>query len=112
VRKLYGKELGLLDVGRRTGDVLIGTRVGDLHYRCLYNKSGKLLWQSEGIKAYSWSRIGDVDGSCWCAYWSGPEGYEMCKISRAGEYLLRDIPVLPVKYSFSLFVKNDPYPYN
>ena len=31
---------------------------------------------------------------------------------RAGEYLLRDIPVLPVKYSFSLFVKNDPYPYN
>lgn len=112
VQKLYGEEIGLSDVGRRTGDVLIRTRVGDLSYRRLYDRSGKLLWQSEGIKAYSWSRIGDVDGSCWCTYWPGPEGYEMCKINRAGEYLLRDIPVLPVKHSFSLFVKNDPYLYN
>ena len=117
VQKLYrgGANLlvNLVDVGRTTGDVLIGTSEGPKKpsYTRLYDKSGKLLWQSEPAKPYGPRGICDYDGSCWVIYRRDPGVYKMSKISRTGEYLIRDIPTFGNQDFFKLFIKNDPYPY-
>ena len=111
VQKLYSADISLSDVGRATGDVLIGTSAGDLYHMRLYDRSGGVLWRSEDTRTYGYGRISDYDGGSWCYRWWGPEGYKMSKISRTGEYLIRDIPIPGSQDFIRLFIKNDPYPH-
>ena len=111
VQKLSSPSISLFDVGRTTGDVLITTYLGVSSYTRLYDKSGNVLWQSDGVKRYGPRGICDYDGSCWIVYYAGRDDFRMSKISRTGEYLIRDIPTFGNLDFLGLRIKNDPYPY-
>ena len=112
VREKYGDKIVFHDVNSRNGDLLVEMNVEDDRGLCLYDKSGGILWQSEPTKFIMDARINDFDGSVWFAHYHRPSVFELCRVTRNGEYAVRDVPTDFARFSeFALHVKRDPYPY-
>jgi len=98
---------GVLDVGRKTGNVLTWAWKPDANYLRMYTKSGEMIWQGPSTKQYYYGAINDFDGSCWVSYGTSFSTESMKKVSADGEMLADDIPTLERHF----YVKRDPYPY-
>jgi hypothetical protein len=112
-RVLMLNRLGyILDVGRRTGDVLMKVWQSDGSRMMLLNKNGGVVWRTEIEKRYdSKGFIADFDGSSWYCRREGTPTYVIGKINRAGEYVVKDVPIVAESFYFNMLLKTDPYPY-
>jgi len=101
----------LMDVGRRTGAVLIKRIVKEGDYLELYDRYCRLVWSRRLEKQYFTGAISDFDGGAWFGY-SAKGGSYLGKVDLFGNDKITGINIEDYPGAFRVEVKNDPYPYD